>query len=1166
MPLTTHPDYPAIKQLAASLYKNEGERGGVAVLVGAGFSRAAAIVINDVAKPPLWHHLAIDMQNALGGGASGDPLQLAEEYKAYFGLNSLKELISAKVVDAAYEPGPLYEELLTLPWADVLTTNWDTLLERAAAKVHSPVYSVVLQQSDLATNPPPRIAKLHGTIGSTEQLVFTQEDYRTYPVQHAAFVNFARQVFIENELCLIGFSGSDPNFLAWVGWIRDNLSQHAKRIYLVGNLALSAAKRKYFESINIVPIDLHSAVKQFDVEAQHEKATELFLAELKALVPAKPWEWKPQPISHELPMETGLDKEEQNAIQLKTSLPMLQKDRRDYPGWLVAPQSVRSALDGQIDYFRLNPANLEALDENARHQLLYEAAWRSLQTFAPLSKSLLTECLAAAQAENGLLTQQQKGEVAVAIMQSIDGYKGMPQQREQAALVLQTVAASWPEAEQWLHYLNAWRALEQLDYTELAKHANNLQPSAPLWCMRKASLLAELGEYTQAEKLFGQAYQTLLQQHRNAPNAYGLFSQLAWAHWVYRGVSYKLGDELAEYPSRYEDKKCSPWAHIQNLRIQVEKEREEAANDARIKPSFPAGHYQPANSNVRLKSGLTPFMLGRALLQQTGLPLRFRNSNFLLEPLSQALKTGDFERDVAWFSWVVRLSAHDGDNLLKSLFTPTQIASMKTEHVQGCVQQCMQAITYWQQKITTANSDDQLYCRKRLSVLIELLGRLSIRLAPKEAKKIFLHGLLLNERADNHSMQAVSRLLNSSLTAIPKEEQHDIFLPALNTPLANDVWAPNPVVKWPGERAKDLALDKRIDELISEVGAATAMSSKALQRLLPLAQRNFLTPDEKKELQIAVWGEKPNYQTPPQLGVYTWALVENACAEPEKAKPRLTEYFFNTLLAQYDDLNFLEDVVSYALQCQQNPNFEQALALFSLLVAWREPQDATVRAFSFGAHEQKSKLIGQLLAYSIVPALPQSALTEKHFQQLQAFMEENNSYWAISGMIPFAQKAPAMADKVQRFMRLQLHTTDGQAVSLAADAIRLWSQKAPQSGEIKELVQLVVNAIVAGKKEGLTGMLHAIKGLIEEGSINMKEDAATFAPLVDSLPLIYASGDYTKLNHHSLEAVNAPLVRAGCVELARALLAHHRQDVDAEPLEALLKQAKEDPLPEVRLV
>src|SRR5690554_1985146 len=152
MPLTTHPDYPAIKQLAASLYKHEGERGGVAVLVGAGFSRAAAKVVADVAKPPLWHHLAKDMQGALGGGASDDPLQLAEEYKAYFGLNALKELISAKVVDAAYAPGPLYEELLTLPWADVLTTNWDTLLERAAAKVHSPVYSVVLQQSDLATN------------------------------------------------------------------------------------------------------------------------------------------------------------------------------------------------------------------------------------------------------------------------------------------------------------------------------------------------------------------------------------------------------------------------------------------------------------------------------------------------------------------------------------------------------------------------------------------------------------------------------------------------------------------------------------------------------------------------------------------------------------------------------------------------------------------------------------------------------------------------------------------------------------------------------------------------------------------------------------------------------------------------------------------------------
>ncbi|MBN9070114.1 MAG: SIR2 family protein, partial [Rhizobiales bacterium] len=50
-------------------------------------------------------------------------------------------------------------------------------------------------------------------------VVISEDDYRTYPQRRAAFVNTARQVFIENELCLLGFSGDDPNFLQWAGWV-----------------------------------------------------------------------------------------------------------------------------------------------------------------------------------------------------------------------------------------------------------------------------------------------------------------------------------------------------------------------------------------------------------------------------------------------------------------------------------------------------------------------------------------------------------------------------------------------------------------------------------------------------------------------------------------------------------------------------------------------------------------------------------------------------------------------------------------------------------------------------------------------------------------------------------------------------------------------------------
>ena len=59
-----------------------------------------------------------------------DPLKLADEYEAALGRHALDSLIRDQVRDNQWQPGDLHERLLGLPWTDVLTTNWDTLLER----------------------------------------------------------------------------------------------------------------------------------------------------------------------------------------------------------------------------------------------------------------------------------------------------------------------------------------------------------------------------------------------------------------------------------------------------------------------------------------------------------------------------------------------------------------------------------------------------------------------------------------------------------------------------------------------------------------------------------------------------------------------------------------------------------------------------------------------------------------------------------------------------------------------------------------------------------------------------------------------------------------------------------------------------------------------------
>ncbi|MDE0257523.1 MAG: SIR2 family protein, partial [Gammaproteobacteria bacterium] len=95
-----------------------------------------------------------------------------------------------------------------MPWRDVFTTNWDTLLERARA---IPAYAAVRAPSDLPSTARRRIVKLHGSLPNPP-LILTEEAYRTYGGTHAPFVNTVQQAMMETVVLLLGFSGDDPNF------------------------------------------------------------------------------------------------------------------------------------------------------------------------------------------------------------------------------------------------------------------------------------------------------------------------------------------------------------------------------------------------------------------------------------------------------------------------------------------------------------------------------------------------------------------------------------------------------------------------------------------------------------------------------------------------------------------------------------------------------------------------------------------------------------------------------------------------------------------------------------------------------------------------------------------------------------------------------------------
>jgi len=287
--------YSYIEDIAKRIH-DPSLHGAASIMIGAGFSKNADVV-DDETSAPNWEELAVSMFKALYKKPTNESeirdwevqkirktsgknvLKLAEEYKSVFGRNKLNKFIEANINDDKYIPGDLHKKLLSLNWRDVFTTNYDTLLERTIDKINVKFnYKILTSQNDLPGSTHPRIIKLHGSVDSAKHYIICEEDYRTYPVQFAPLVNTVQQAMLETQLCLIGFSGDDPNFLSWLGWLRDNMGENCPTIYLVGLFQdMSAAEKKTLESQNITVVDLGNLFKE---KVGHQEALDTFLDKL----------------------------------------------------------------------------------------------------------------------------------------------------------------------------------------------------------------------------------------------------------------------------------------------------------------------------------------------------------------------------------------------------------------------------------------------------------------------------------------------------------------------------------------------------------------------------------------------------------------------------------------------------------------------------------------------------------------------------------------------------------------------------------------------------------------------------------------------------------------------------------------------------------------------
>lgn len=334
------------------------------VMVGAGFSRNAEKEAHVVMKD--WNSLAKDIYEQLYAQtptaedlAFKTPMRLASLLAANVGRSGLDQVIKDSLPDDLISPGKLHYQLMSLKWRDVFTTNYDTLLEKAAEQ-SGRYYRVVTSKEMLLYTSSPRIVKLHGSFPDKTPFLMTEEEFRTYPEVHPEFVNTVRQALVESVFCLIGFSGDDPNFTSWQAWLRDVMGNYANPTYLItfdGNYDESFKKLMMSRGIEVLNLAEIKGLNDYSM------ALSFFFSYLGQKEDDK-WNATVDLIIKE-------DKVPELIQQLKDV-------RESYPGWFVLPKDYYEEFRDMEIHFPYMQGEFEKItDEAIKEQLLYELDWRA---------------------------------------------------------------------------------------------------------------------------------------------------------------------------------------------------------------------------------------------------------------------------------------------------------------------------------------------------------------------------------------------------------------------------------------------------------------------------------------------------------------------------------------------------------------------------------------------------------------------------------------------------------------------------------------------------------------------------------------------------------------------------------------------------------------------
>ena len=1238
-------DQSHIDQVREALWRRNG---CASVMIGSGFSRNAQNIRPDAQELPTWREVGRAIHDklyqqedcsSLGEDIVQTPgadniLRLAQEYKASFGRPDLNRFLRQLIRDEDYKPACAHLRLLRLPWRNIFTTNWDTLLERASNSVAQYNYSIVRTMNEIPLAFEKRIVKLHGSLPDYFPLIVTEEDYRTYPAKFAPFVNTVQQAMMETVFCLIGFSGDDPNFLRWSGWVRDNLGDAAPKIYLAGWLGLSTHRRRMLEDHNVVPIDLahHPQANTWQDHLRHGLAMDWILYTLERGRPydmidwpaVRTWEHEPIPDQLEPIVKLDLAEPKSEALTLPTEksknssdsvreiLDAWSHNRRCYPGWLIAPASVRHVMSSNTDEWEPHVLDVSDFAPLKRLNAIYELVWRREILLDPISPRLES---AAVNALKPIDCQSRT--IDEAEDQTID-WVTVGKAWRTVALALVTAArlrfdhdlfkeriddlSSYfrndPDVSQRVHHERCLWALYSMDFNALESLLNDwrTEDCDPAWMLRKALFFFEVNRIDEASKLFDRCLSAIRRIREEEDDLAGP-SREGWALWMKRALEWRRWPRREDEDPPSDEPFRRRWRKLAVLKCSALDEREQFIND--MKERVQESGAPPFDLGVRTHPGLVFsnetdnrwFAARRAvrLCETAGLP-NF-GSGVLQPAIIHLFKT---EPELA-LCLVLRALDYDEDPVLKRVLSRTNIARLDAETANRLSEMCVKSTDYARPRLFRAGKCPRdIFWIERMRVAMEVLSRLTLRLSPSKVERTFDQAL---EYYRDHQvaqelwlMGPVRNLLNRSWEALPQDRRQDRVLDVLGAPLLGlgkftSDWQKFPTPEElldielrPPDRTNDneVRWQEIVKLILRGLLAGGVARKRASRRLASVAFWNRLDPTEVAEISDALWNEQytPADGLPGETELFDWVFL--LLPEPTQG---LAEHNFRR-----------KWLVVSGLSRDERPSLDDTIWQVGIAIAGLK---AHGYSFTLSDEEQSYliRLVGEWSTRLVPPRFYLSIETEHSKSTRQAVdglrtvlsevkipeataeklskkvLKLNADRIPAFGLTAGLVRAmPDRIDDIAHAMRTGLASQDELLANNAAAGLYHWLTT---SAEVVSKVQRPPNDLVreigimiaARRKGPLSQALQIAKWVFDEGNDEQKEDIRQLA--LDGLGYLLEELRYDR-EHDQDDKIDIPLLRWRSAQLALSMAKHGYRDDST--ISRWLEVSGEDPLPEVRYV